>query len=212
MTFFTLTPARTALVAAATSALCVSMLVATPARGEGIDPIATTAASPEQVRTVNTLLKAIDQPTHAFDAQQALAAGVASTDVQTFANTWTALGEGPVEGIATQPAEVRQLQELLATTAACKGRNAWDRTGLQYNFYFNSCKAAELSRAYGTGAAALGVVTAILGTIGFAPGAAGAAIIGSVLGLGSAIVNNCNASGRGIIVRAVPPAIWCNGQ
>lgn len=205
-------PARTALVAAMTAVLCASMLAAAPANAQEVTPQTTTAASQEQVHSFNALLDAVDPSTRAFDASQALADGVAVRDVQDFANTWIALAEGAVSGISPQPAEVRTLREILATTTACRGRNTWDKTGLQYNLYFNSCKAGELSRVYGTGAAALGVVTAICGAIGFAPGAAGAGVIGSILGLGAVIVNNCNAKGRGIIIRAVPPAVWCNSQ
>jgi hypothetical protein len=210
--YFTIMPLRTALVAITAAALCGSMLAASPANATDLSPMTTSAASPEQVRSVNALLGAVDQSTHTFDAPMALHSGAGADDVRAFANTWVALGEGPVAGIATSPLEVEKLRQLVVEPSACKGRNASDVTGLQFNFYFSSCKADELARAYGTGASSLAVVTAILGSIGFAPGAAGAAIIGAVLGLGAQVVNNCNARGRGIIVRAVPPAIWCNSQ
>ncbi len=213
MKLCTMTRTRTALITAAAAALCASLLTATPANAEsGIPQRVTTPATQEQVHDFTALLDAVDPSTRAFNAPEALADGVAASDVQDFADTWTALGEGDVVGVEPRPTAVRTLERMLVTTSACRGRNTWDRTGLQYNFYFSSCKAGELSRAYGTGAAALGVVTAICGAIGFAPGAAGAGIIGSILGLGAVVVNNCNAKGRGIIVRAVPPAVWCNSQ
>lgn len=203
---------RTALVASLTTMLCASMLVATPAHAQEDERQLTTAASAQDVHSFNALLGAVDSDTRTCHADRALTDGVQMRDVQDFANTWTALDAGAVSGIGTNPSEVRKLEGILAPKASCKGRNAWDHTGLQYNIYLNSCKAAELSRAYGTGAAALGVITAICGAIGFAPGVAGAGIVGSILGLGAAIVNNCNARGRGIAIRAVPPAVWCTSQ
>jgi hypothetical protein len=203
---------RAAFVATTTAVLCGSLLVAGPANADEIEPHPSSSVSPGQAGAVDALLGAVDRSARIFDARRALARGASVLDVQDFADTWVALDAGAVTGISPRQAEVAELRGLLVRPAACKGRNAWDRTGLQYNLYFNSCKAGELSRAYGTGAASLGVVTAICGAIGFAPGAAGAAIIGSILGLGAAIVNNCNAKGRGIVVRAVPPVVWCNGQ
>ena len=169
-------------------------------------------ASPQEVHDFNALLAAVDTRTGSFDAERALRSGVEDRSVQDFATTWAALDAGPVRGTSVRAQSVDQLRSRLGTNASCRGRNTWDRTGLQYNVYLNSCKASELSRAYATGAASLGVLTAIFGAAGFAPGAAGAGIIGAILGLGSAVVNNCNARARGIIVRMVPPAIWCNSQ
>ncbi len=199
--------------AVAASLVAGCLTAATPAAaGVPDDTRTTAAASPREVRDFNALLAAVDQETGAFDAQVAADGGASDAAVDDFAATWLALDVGRVDGAEADDAAVEQLSRQLAPRASCRGRNTWDRTGLQYNVYLNSCKAADLGRAYATGAASLGVVTAIFGAAGFAPGAAGAGIVGAILGLGAAIVNNCNARNRGIIVRMIPPAIWCNGQ
>lgn len=152
MEFPTARLGRFALVGAVATTLCTSTLVAGPARADVSVP-RTSAASAEEVHEFNALLDAVDPSARTFDARRASEDGVSSRAIEDFASTWLALGAGPVVGVTVELSDVTSMQDRLISPRACKGRNTWDRTGLQYNVYLSSCKASELSRAYATGSA-----------------------------------------------------------
>lgn len=187
-------------------------LAALPASASQAVPPSNEPASRIQA-DVDALYAGVDPRTKVFDAAVAIDHGAPQNEVQDFAATWLVRGSGPVENIEISASELRSVEQLLGPLPrACSGKERWDHTGLQYNFYFNSCSARSLQNAYNTGGASAGFLTAIFAAIGFVPGAAGSGIIAAMLGLAGAVIGNCNSAGRGIVVHAIPPAAWCNGQ
>ncbi|KTR08830.1 hypothetical protein [Curtobacterium luteum] len=99
MKLFTITQARSTLIAATTAALFGSMLVASPASASATSPAATTAITET---TVQALFDATDRIEDRFDGALARRAGVDAATVDSYATGFAATG-GIVQNAAVDP-------------------------------------------------------------------------------------------------------------
>lgn len=199
----TITPARTALVAAATAALLGSMLVVSPAQ----------AATNDQTdpKTAEALQAGVTESSRTFDGAVARSEGASTADIEDFATGWTIAG-GTVQNAPVDRDLVQAVAARADVILACTGKNRWDYTGLQLNVYLNSCNTNKLLGAIATGAGATVAVGIITGATGL--GAAAAGIIAAGLGVAGGILTICAANGRGVAIHNIAPGpvVWCNGQ
>jgi len=201
-------PTRMALVAGVISALCGSVLVASPATAAPASESSTSTLSSE---TFVTLQSAIDVKTGTFDGAEAAAAGVPAPIVDDFATGWAA-GGNPVTGASVNVDELAAVRAATPEIRACSGRNRWDYTGIQLNVYINSCNSDTLIGLLTTGTGIATIAAALTAITGLGVVAAGA--VAGVLGAVTGVLTTCAARGRGIVIHNIPPGpvVWCNGQ
>lgn len=184
-----------------TSAL---VLMATPAKATEAVEHHQAALSQEAAQALGS---AVDEPSRTFDGAVARAAGASADEVTSFAAGWLAYG-GIVEHAVPSAEEVAAFRAM--DLRACAGRNSWDITGAQVNVYINNWVTNDVVKGLAVGAAASGLVAAILAVTG-----AGAAIAGAVaafLTLGAALITACNHS-RGVGMHSNPlVVVWCTRQ
>lgn len=209
MRLFTITPGRTALVAATAAALFGSMLVGSPAQAAETTPSASAGAITEA--TVQSLFDATDRTTNQFDGAIARQDGVDLATVDSYATGFAATG-GTVQNATVNRDQAEKLRAAAVDIQACAGKNRSDYTGLQLNVYLNSCNTNKVLVLIGGGVSVISALTAILGVTGL--GAAACAALAGLLALAGTFLGLCASNGRGTVIHNIPPSsvTWCNSQ
>ncbi|ROQ37313.1 hypothetical protein EDF46_2769 [Frondihabitans sp. PhB188] len=155
--------------------------------------------------------EAVDRENRLFDGDLARRAGVTETVITDFATGWVAAGNR-AENSTLDAKELMALQGSELTVLACAGKNRVDHTGLQYNYYLNSCNTSKLVSAIAVGAGAAAIAAVIMAATGV--GAVAAGIVAGALTIAGGVIGMCSSKGRGIVAHIIQytNVVWCNNQ
>lgn len=158
-----------------------------------------------------SLESAVEAKTENFDGALALRAGVSTALVNDFATGWRAAGRTTTNA-TINAAEVTAITNAEPSPRACAGKNSADHSGLQYNYYLNSCNSLKLVGALAIGAGTATITAIIMAATGV--GGAVAGIVAGALGVAGGIVTVCSSNGRGLVAHILQftNVVWCNNQ
>lgn len=163
---------------------------------------------------VDAVLASTNADGTVFDADAALAAGALPETVDAVASAIQGNG-GTVTSAYTPNANA---ESLIAAAVACTGKSRYNGYFTPWGFQFamNSCQADRVTAAVGLGAAAAGVITAVLLALKAPPKVlAASGLIAAIIAFGAAALAACKAfsSNGGIYLNVGGrPVVSCWGQ